>query len=265
VRNARASPALIALPLLGSQAALALAGCGGSAHDELRVSAAASLRKAFMQYGAQLRGASVRYSFAGSDALAAQIEQGARPDVFASANTKLPDELYARGLVERPVEFAANRLVLAVPRGSRVARLADVERPGVTLAVGSPTVPVGSYTSAVLARLPAGARRAVEANVRDREPDVSGIVGKLVEGAVDAGFVYLTDVGAAGGRLRAIALPASLQPRVGYAAAVVRGAPDPARARAFVAGLLTDPASADLRRDGFLPPADRALTAQSGG
>ena len=57
----------------------------------------------------------MRASFAGSDELAAQIRQGVKPDVFASANTKLPDELFEEGLVEKPVVFAANELVLAVP------------------------------------------------------------------------------------------------------------------------------------------------------
>ena len=57
--------------------------------------------------------------FAGSDELAAQIRQGVKPDVYAAANTTLPDELHADGLVEKPVAFASNTLVLAVPAGSR--------------------------------------------------------------------------------------------------------------------------------------------------
>src|SRR3712207_4552166 len=90
----------------------ALAGCGGSASDkpELTVSAAASLKTAITSYA--FGAATVRASFAGSDELAAQIRQGVRPDVFASANTKLPDELFEEGLVEKPVVFAANELVL---------------------------------------------------------------------------------------------------------------------------------------------------------
>src|SRR3954469_4742138 len=115
---------------------LLLAGCGGD--DQVKVSAAASLKKALTSYDTQ-----ASYSFAGSDELAAQIRKGARPDVFASANTKLPDELHAEGLVERPVTFAGNRLVLAVPSGSDAAigSLGDLERRGTTIAVGSESVP----------------------------------------------------------------------------------------------------------------------------
>jgi molybdate transport system substrate-binding protein len=215
------------------------------------------LRRPFTEYGHQFRRAAVRYSFAGSDTLAAQIEQGIRPDVFASANTQLPDMLFARGLVTRPVVFAANRLVLAVARQSTIAGLAAIERPGVRVAVGAPTVPVGSYTAAALARLPLDRRRRLLGNIRDREPDVTGIVGKLLQGAVDAGFLYATDVAAAGGKLRAISLPAALQPQISYEVAVVAGASHPAEARAFISGLLHGAGRADLLSDGFLAPPAR--------
>ncbi len=241
----------------------ALAGCGSSGSSSgsssagkanLTVSAAASLKAAFTAYAQQFTSASVHYSFAGSDILAAQIEQGVKPDVFASANTKLPDALYAKGLVSQPVVFAANRLVVAVPaHDSKVGSLADLQKPGVTIAIGSATVPIGSYTREVLAKAGPASKR-ILANVRSEEADVSGIVGKLTQGAVDAGFTYLTDVRATHGALKAIELPAALQPVVAYGVAVVKGDPHPAQARAFIAGLLHGPGRTDLRRAGFLPP-----------
>jgi molybdate transport system substrate-binding protein len=236
---------------------VALAGCGGSgggAKPDLVVSAAASLKPAFTSYAAGFDAANVRLSFAGSDVLAAQIRQGAHLDVYAAANSKLPDALYAEGRVERPVAFARNRIVLAVPSGSSARGLRDLERAGRRLAVGSATVPIGSYTQQVLARLDSSERVLVERNVRSREPDVSGIVGKLTQGAVDGGFVYVTDVRATKGALRAIELPASLQPRVVYEAAVVRGSRHPGQARAFIAGLLRGRGGATLRAAGFEPP-----------
>lgn len=242
-------------------AVLALGGCGSSASSSasravggsLTVSAAASLKSAFTTYATQLSGAQIHYSFAGSDQLAAQIEQGVHPDVFASANTKLPKLLYAKGLVDKPVVFAANKLVLAVPAGAaKVRALSDLEKPGVTIAIGSATVPIGIYTRTVLGRLGAASAR-ILANVRSEEPDVSGIVGKLVEGAVDAGFLYATDVQATHGRLTAIALPATLEPVVAYGVAVVRGTSHQALAQRFVAGLLSGSGRRDLLQAGFLP------------
>jgi molybdate transport system substrate-binding protein len=236
---------------------LAIAGCGGGGggdEERLTVSAASSLKRALTAYGEDYAGAEVRLAFGGSDELAAQIRQGVRPDVFAAANAKLPRQLFAEGLVERPEVFAGNRLVLAVPAGSElVTSLADLAEPGVRVAAGAPGVPVGAYTRAVLARLPAAQRRAIEANIRSNEPDVGGVVGKLTQGAVDAGFVYVTDVRTAGDRLRQISLTERLSPRVAYAAAVVKGARDPAAARAFVEGLKRGRGAAALRAAGFEP------------
>ena len=228
-------------------AVAALAGCGGGS-GRLKVSAAASLQPPFTQLGG------ARYSFAGSDQLAAQIRAGGRPDVFAAANSKLPDALYADHLVFKPVAFARNELVIAVKRGSAIHSIAQLARPGVAVATGSATVPVGAYTATTLSRLPAAQRAAIERNVRSRDPDVAGVVGKVAQGAVDAGFVYLTDVVATHGALRAVRLPVALQPQVVYEAAVVRGTSHLDAARAFVRGLVDGRAATLLRRAGFQAP-----------
>jgi molybdate transport system substrate-binding protein len=237
--------------------ALLAAGCGGGSDDPtIKVSAASSLKSAFETYGKAFDAADTSFSFAGSDELAAQIRRGVKPDVYAAANTKLPDDLYAKSLVEKPVAFAANRLVIAVPRGSdKVRSIDDLARTGIRIAAGSPTVPVGSYTREVLARLPQGEAKAVEHNIRSNEPDVAGVVGKVAEGAVDAGFVYVTDVKAAGDRLTPVSIPPRLEPRVVYGAAVVKGAPHPEEAGQFVDGLLTGDGQRALANAGFLAPA----------
>ena len=90
--------------------------------------------------------------------------------------------------------------------------------------------------------------------MRSLEPDVSGIVGKLTQGAVDAGFVYITDVVATDGALKAIDLPPNLQPDVAYGAAVVDGAANPDGAQAFIDGLLEGDGAAALKDAGFGPP-----------
>jgi molybdate transport system substrate-binding protein len=217
------------------------------------VSAAASLRNAFADYGGHFKPATVRLSFAGSDQLAAQIRAGGRPDVFAAANAKLPEQLFGEGRVEKPVAFTANRMVLAVAAKSRIASLDAVARPGVRLAIASASVPIGGYTRKVLGALPAAERARILANVKTEEPDVNGIVGKLTQGAVDAGFVYATDVIGSKGALRAVDLPARLRPAVVYEAAVVKGTKHPREAREFIAGLRAPPGQEALRRAGFLP------------
>src|SRR3954462_644730 len=152
-------------------ACLLLAACGGSSDSRptLTVSAATSLKTAMTAYAGDFEDATVRASFAGSDELAAQIRQGVKPDVFASANTKLPDQLYKEGLVEKPRVFAANQLVLAVPADGTVTTLEDLAKPGTKIAMGSETVPVGSYTRKVIAKLAPGMRSRILANVRSNE------------------------------------------------------------------------------------------------
>ena len=250
---------MIRVAVLVAMLAVGLGGCGDSDADSagksrLTASAAQSLQGAFEDYGTRFDAATARFSFAGSDQLAAQIRQGVRPDVYAAANTELPSQLFEEGLVEEPVEFAGNRLVIAVPADSDIAGVADLAREEIALAIGAQAVPVGAYTREVLARLPGEQRRAILANVRSEEPDVSGAVGKLTQGAADAGFLYATDVAGAGDRLRSIELPERLRPRVTYGAAVVKGAKEPEAARAFIEGLLSGPGRGALRRAGFTSP-----------
>jgi molybdate transport system substrate-binding protein len=246
------------LGILMALVALVLGGCGddddggsGAADGDkptLTVSAAASLKVAFEQYGKDFTDADARFSFAGSDELAAQIEQGVKPDVYAAANTSLPDELYEKGLVEPPT-------VLAVPADSdKVTSLEDLGKDGVTIAIGDEEVPVGSYTRTVLDKLPADQREAILVNVGSEEPDVAGITGKLTQGAVDAGFLYLSDVRATDGQLEAITLPDDLQPQVAYGVAVVTGAKQPEEAQAFIDGLLSGAGAQALENAGFEPP-----------
>jgi molybdate transport system substrate-binding protein len=249
-RVVRLGPALIAAVIAAGGS-----GCGsdGDRGDQLTVSAASSLTEAFQAYGDELGGAQ-RFSFAGSDELAAQIRQGARPDVFASANTTYPEELAREGLVEKPVVFARNQLVLAVPADSEIQSIDDLAEPGVDLVIAAEAVPVGHYTRELLGRLPASEREAILANVRSQESDVKGVLGKVAQRAADAGFVYTSDVAAAGTDVREIEIPRRLEPEVAYGIAVVVDAPNPEGAQAFVDGLLEGDGARALAEAGFLRP-----------
>lgn len=247
-----------ALAVPAACSALLIAGCGGDegageGGGQLTISAAASLTAAFQAYGAVTEGEE-RFSFAGSDELAAQIRAGAPVDVFASANTSLPDALFEEGLVEEPVIFARNELVLAVPDASNIEAVGDLAAGGLDLVIGSEAVPVGAYTREVLGRLPGDQSDTILEQVRSEEPDVKGIVAKLVSGAGDAGFVYATDVAAADDELTAIELPPDLEPEVSYAAAVTDEASNPDGAQAFIDGLLDGGGREALLSAGFLPP-----------
>ena len=191
------------------------------------------------------------YSFAGSDTLAAQIRAGAPADVFASANTALPRQLHAAGLLTKPVVFTRNALVLVVPRKNpaHIHSPRDLARPGVTLVVAGPTVPVGAYTARVLARL--GLSRVLK-HVVSREVDVRTVLTKVALGEADAGFVYATDAKTVAGRVLTLRLPARAQPNVEYAVGIVVPSAHRAQAQAWIARLLASRAQARLRAAGFL-------------
>src|SRR5207302_3862355 len=93
--------------------------------------------------------------FGGSGALEADIEQGAPADVFAAASSKQPAALLAKGLVDKPVEFATNALVLIVPKDNpaHIKAVSDITRPGVKLVICDATVPCGDYARNVVKNL----------------------------------------------------------------------------------------------------------------
>ena len=218
---------------------------GGSAQPadsgRLSVFAAASLTEVLPAINAK-----PAYSFAGSDQLSFHIQQGAAVDVFAAASPKYPDLLYAQGLVERPIKFATNTLVLVVPKANPagIHSVTDLTKPGVKIVIGASTVPVGSYTLTVLKNL--GLSDGVLANVVSKELDVRSVLTKVELGQADAGFVYVTDVKPARGKVLAIALRESAQPHVVYEVAVVKAGKHRAAAYRFVTALIRSAAQRKL-------------------
>jgi molybdate transport system substrate-binding protein len=247
---------------LVAAALLVAPGCGddeaeGGDTTRLVVSAASSMIEALESCAPEFEeaeNADVHLSFAGSDELAAQIRQGAPVDVYAAANTTLPEELHEKELLSEPVEFATNQFVLAVPADSEIRSLEDVARPGTEVVVGSESVPIGSYTREMLAQLPPVLEEAILDNVVSNEPDVKAIVGKLAQGAGDAGFVFVTDVNATGGDLKAIELPEDLEPQATYGAGVPTKAQEPELGQRFLDGLTDGPCADALEEAGFGAP-----------
>jgi molybdate transport system substrate-binding protein len=246
-------------------AAAAAAGCGSDSTSggEIRVLAASSLQEAFPRiadaFSKANGGAKVTFEFAGSDELATQIEEGAKADVFAAASTKYPDALASKGTVEKPVAFATNTLVAATPTGSsKVSDLAALSSPGLKLVIGAAGVPVGDYTRKVLTALDAsegaGWSAAVMRNVVSEEQSVKSIVAKLTSGDADAGFVYVTDVKAAGQKLTAIAIPAAAKPSATYPIAVVSSSGKKDLAQKWVDYVRSADGQRILLAAGFGPP-----------
>ncbi|HZC27220.1 MAG TPA: molybdate ABC transporter substrate-binding protein [Actinopolymorphaceae bacterium] len=261
--------------VVAAVALLAAAGCGGggggtetsdkaspkpkSSSSKLigtvTVFAAASLTESFTQLGkdfdAAHPGVTTKFSFGGSSALATQINQGAPVDVFASAapaNMKaVTDAGNASG---SPTTFVKNQLVIAVPKGNPkgVKSLADLAKPGTKVALCAEQVPCGA---AAVKALAAGHVTLKPATL---EPDVKGALTKVRLGEVDAALVYRTDVKSAASDVDGVEFPESAKAINDYPIIVLKGAPNTAAAKAFVAYVLSDKGRTVLTRAGFQSP-----------
>jgi len=220
----------------------------------LNVFAAASLTRAFNAAKKTLVAASpslaLTYDFAGSNALVAQITQGAPADVFASADANNMRKLVASGLVGTPVTFARNRLEIAVAPGNpkHIAALADLAKPGVSVVLEAAGVPAGDYTRGALAA------ENVTVAPKSLETDVKSAIAKVVSGEADATVVYATDVTAAGSKVTGVSIPDAQQPVITYPIAVVKATKHTVAAQAFVASAVSGAVQKDLEAAGFLPP-----------
>jgi molybdate transport system substrate-binding protein len=219
-----------------------------AARAQVTVYAAASLTDVFPKIDA-----GARYSFGGSNTLAAQIQQGAPADVFASANMTLPNQLYAKGLCSKPVVFTRNTLVVVIPKATStgIHSIYDLTKPGVKIDIAASGVPVGSYTLQILKNM--NLSTAVLKNVVSQETDVREVLSKVALGEADAGFVYSTDAKTVPGKVTVVKIPAWAQPKVQYGICIVSASANKADGQAFVKRVLAKAGQAKLLAAGFLP------------
>jgi molybdate transport system substrate-binding protein len=178
-------------------------------------------------------------------------------DLVATDGTTLLEGLAGDGVVEQPEAFARDQLVLAVPGSdAKVRTLDDLTggTSGALIALGGPATALGASTNAMLERLQSTQREAVLARVRTTEPDGAALVARLKAGTLDAAFVHASDVQLAAGDVRAIPLPASLEPGLTYDAAVVKNSPHAADAAALLDDLQSGTCAAALLAAGYQAP-----------
>ncbi|MEM1416271.1 MAG: molybdate ABC transporter substrate-binding protein [Myxococcota bacterium] len=243
--------------------AMLLCACAGPADapgTSLEVYAAASLKDALPDLARAFERAhpdvALRLSFAGSQVLRLQLEQGARADVFASADAEHVRALREAGLVGDAASFARTRLALVVPRDApgAIGELEALPRAR-RIVIGTDAVPIGRYTRELLRRAAQsygeGWRREVLARVVSEEANVRLVRAKVALGEADAAIVYASDVSA---DVREVPLPHALQPEAEYVAATLRRSAAPEAAGAFLAFLRSPEAAAALAPHGFSAP-----------
>lgn len=176
--------------------------------------AAASLTESFgeieIAFEAENPGVDVVLNFAGSSALREQVLAGAPADVFATANHNDVFSIDDAGLLNGRTElFATNQLQVAVPAGNPagVSGLDDFANSALSIGLCAEPVPCGEAAEFMLAL--AG----VDAVPDTREPDVKSLATKIIDGELDAGLVYATDIIAADGSLEVVEIDANLRSR----------------------------------------------------
>ncbi len=220
----------------------------------LTVLAAASLTGAFNDIKSQLRatnpGLSIANSFAGSQQLVVQIQQGAPADVVATADTDTMNTLVKGSLVAAPTVFARNQLEIAVAPGNpkEVKALSDLGNPQLKVVLADPSVPAGKFARQALAK--AG----VTVNPVSDELDVKSVLQKVAMGEADAGIVYTTDVQAAGSTVAGLVIPPADNVIATYPIAMVKATSNAGSAQGYINDVVSGPGQQILRSQGFLWP-----------
>jgi molybdate transport system substrate-binding protein len=231
-----------------------LPGCGSDGNSKsITVAAASSLSGAFeaakAEFEASHPGTSITLAFGSSSSLAQQILDGARIDVFASADNDTMQSVN-RELAGRSSTFTTNTLEIMVEKGNPlgIATLSDLARPELVYITCAPEVPIGKYSADVLSR--AG----VTVAPSSLEPDVKGIVTKITSGEADAGIVYSTDVVAAGDRASGVVIPMRQNVMASYPIARLYRARHNTTAAAWIDFINGAEGQTILTRFGFIAP-----------
>ena len=246
--------------LAGGAAALAaLPRLAWAQSGDVVVFAAASLKTALDEIAAawtRESGKRARISYAGSNALAKQIEAGAPADLFVSADLDWMDYASERALIrpETRLNLLANRLVLVAPKDSKaeVNLAPGLDLKGVLgdgrLAIANvDAVPAGKYGRTALEKL------GTWAGVKDRVAQADNVRAALLlvaRGEAPLGIVYRTDA-AAEPNVRIVATFAEdLHPPIVYPAALTRDSRN-ADAQALLSFLSGAVARQTFERQGF--------------
>jgi molybdate transport system substrate-binding protein len=219
------------------------------------VLAAASLNNAFTEIATAFQaanpGTDVTFSFAGSNDLAAQINQGAPSDVFASADqSNMKKVTDAANTQDEPVIFATNLLEIMVAPGNPkgITGVADLANPDLIVITCDPAVPCGNYAQQIFTT--AG----VTVTPKSLEADVNAVATKIINGAGDAGMVYSTNVKSAGDKAAGVEIPEDINVVANYPIAITKQSANPAAAQAFIDFVLSEAGQQILAKYGFTGP-----------
>ena len=253
---------LAAVAAATALALTSLAACGSDDSGDsakrdvtIHVFAAASLTESFTELGKQFEKRSPRHQ--GRVQLRTQLrsrgaDRAAAPRPTCSRRpARATWTPWSRvGDAEDPKDFATNSMEIAVPpdNPAQITALGDLAGQGVKVALCQPQVPCGKVAAEVFANAGLTVKPATE------EVDVKSVLTKVQLDEVDAGIVYVTDVLAAGDKVKGVEIPDTQNASTSYPIAALEGSKHQKEAAEFVDLVLSDDGAKVLEEAGFAKP-----------
>lgn len=142
----------------------------------------------------------VKASYAGTQVIQTQLENGSPADLFLSANLSHIQQIQKEGLVKTYYKVSNDHEVIIVPKNNpaHISSIEDLATKKPKLIIGVDNVPIGQYTRQIFKNVAKEKGSVFEGkvmgNVVSNETNVKQILEKVSMGEGDAGIVYVTDV-----------------------------------------------------------------------
>jgi len=239
----------------GSSAPVTTAG-GPKITGEIKVAAASVFKDVFTRLATTFEeehvGAKVVFDFGPSDTLASTLADGARVDVFASADARSMDAVVKARRAAKPAVhvFATDRLELAIPptNPNMAGALSDLANPRLKVGLCVETAACGKVQRAALARAK------VKPSVDETAPDAKSLIAKVASGELDVTIVHHSDVVAANGKVIGVYIPDPQNVILSYSIVPLADARNAAGSLVFAAFINSDSARQVLLERGYQVP-----------
>ena len=138
----------------------------------------------------------------GSSDLVNKLSEGAPADLLLTASKKTMDKAISDGTVKDPKVLATNVMVMVVPKGNpgNIHSIEDLQNED-RFVLCDPQVPCGDISSQIIEE------NNLDVKPASQEQQVADVLGKVVSGEANAGWVYSTDAVAAGDDVEVIEIP----------------------------------------------------------
>lgn len=186
-------------------------------------------------------------TFAGTQILRTQLEQGAKADLFLSADLMHIEAIQEQGLIDEFFPVSKGHEVIVVPKGNPagIHALEDLANKPVKLVIGVDNVPIGAYTREIFDKAKVDFGEDFPQRILNRvvsyETSTKQVLQKVGLGEAEAGIVYKADVTPDfQKKVEIIEIPEKYNVQATNYIAVTKVSPQPELAQEFLELMLSD-------------------------